>query len=84
VNGPLSQVADAFAHNKRSVPEIVRATSLNRDVVQACVEHLVSTGRLRLEVLSSGCPLGACGSCAAGSSCGHAAARPRTSHVRSY
>jgi len=64
MTGPLAQILAAFDTGVRSVPEITRTTGLNRDLVEAAVDHLVSTGRLKAEPLASGCPESACGGCA--------------------
>lgn len=64
MKGPLSQVLDAFAGPARSVAEIQRATGLSDDLVEAAIDHLTRTGRLRAVPLASGCPADACGGCA--------------------
>ena len=63
MSGPLSEVIAALQQGARSLPEIVQATHLSRDLVDAVVEHLVATGRLKAEPLASGCPSQACGGC---------------------
>jgi len=64
MNGPLARILAAFDSGARSVPEISRTTGLNRDLVDAGIDHLVATGRLIAEPLASGCPEGACDGCA--------------------
>lgn len=63
---PLQSVLDAFDTGVRSRADLVRATGLSPDVLDAAVDHLVRVGRLEARVLSSGCPTGGCGSCASG------------------
>ncbi|HTY72978.1 MAG TPA: hypothetical protein VMI11_11220 [Actinomycetes bacterium] len=65
--GPVSAVLDAFGLGVRTLDEVCRCTGLPRDVVDAAVEYLVRSQRLRAEQLTSGCPSGGCGSCASGS-----------------
>jgi hypothetical protein len=69
--GPLNQVRQACAADRdcRSVADIVVRTGLPRDVVDACLEHLLRTGWLRADTLASGCPDDACGSCAVRHGC---------------
>lgn len=64
MTGPLSAILTAVDSGARSLLQISRATGLDRGLVEAGVDHLVSTGRLRAEPLASGCPAGACGGCA--------------------
>lgn len=63
---PLSAVLGAFSDGAGSLSEVSRRTGLDRDVVDAAVEHLVRMGRLQAGTLSTGCPDGGCGSCASG------------------
>lgn len=63
---PLSAVLGAFADGAGSLSEVARRTGLDRDLVDASVEHLVRMGRLQAGTLSTGCPDGGCGSCASG------------------
>jgi len=69
--GPLAQILLAFTDTPpcRSVREICHRTGLPRDLVDAALDHLVRTGRLKAESLASGCPEGACGGCAARHGC---------------
>jgi hypothetical protein len=53
----------------RSVSDLVAATGLTRDLVDAGLEHLLFTGELRAEPLASGCPAAACGTCAVRHGC---------------
>jgi len=64
MTGPLSMILAAFDSGVRSVVDISRTTGLNRDVVEAGIDHLISTGRLTAQPLASGCTEGACGGCA--------------------
>jgi hypothetical protein len=63
---PLRAVLDAFAAGATSLTDVARRTGLDRDVVDAAVDHLVRMGRLSAGTLSTGCPDGGCGSCASG------------------
>ena len=63
MTGPMTSVLDALQQGARSIPEIARQTGLRRDLVDAVVEHLVNTGRLKAEPLMSGCPDGVCSGC---------------------
>lgn len=63
---PLSAVLAAFTAGAGTLAEVARGTGLDRDVVEAAVEHLVRTGRLEAGTISAGCPAGGCGSCASG------------------
>ncbi|MDR0284460.1 MAG: hypothetical protein LBI33_06150 [Propionibacteriaceae bacterium] len=64
MTGPLAQVRAACAAGARTVPQIARATGLNRDVVQGAVDHLVARGGVAALPLTTGCPPGACDGCA--------------------
>jgi hypothetical protein len=66
----------ALDQGVRSVGDIASLTGLSHDVVSAAVDHLVAVGRLRAEPLASGCPSGACGSCALASQGCQPARRP--------
>jgi len=63
---PLTAVLQAFEAGCGTLDEVARSSSLDRDVVDAAVEHLVRLGRLNAGVLAVGCPDGGCGSCATG------------------
>lgn len=65
VVGPLSQVLAALEGGVGTLDEVTRTTGLGRDVVDAAVAHLVRIGRLDARELTSGCPSGGCGTCAA-------------------
>ena len=78
MSGPLTEVVAALQRGARSLPEIVRATGLRRDLVDAVVEHLVATGRLRAEPLASGCPPQACGGCVLSARCCQGGSAPVT------
>jgi hypothetical protein len=72
VAGPLTLVRDAFASDQRvrTVQDLVERTGLNRDVVDAALEHLLFTGDLQATALAAGCPAEACDTCAvAGHGC---------------
>jgi hypothetical protein len=63
---PLASVLAAFERGATSLSDVAHTTGLDRDVVDAAVEHLVRMGRLHAGTLSTGCPTGGCGSCASG------------------
>lgn len=63
MSGPLTLVHQALAAGARSRREIGARTSLDADVVDACLEHLVRMGRVTTEQLSAGCPSSGCGAC---------------------
>ncbi|MDR0959335.1 MAG: FeoC-like transcriptional regulator [Propionibacteriaceae bacterium] len=78
----LSARSARSVHPARSVEALAERTGLSRDVVSAALDHLVATGRLTAETLASGCPSGACGSCAiAGSRGGCPVAQPGRGRV---
>ncbi|CAI9407571.1 hypothetical protein AESSP_01848 [Aestuariimicrobium sp. T2.26MG-19.2B] len=66
VSAPLSSVLAAFGAGALSLDEVADRTGLDRDVVDAAVDHLRRMGRLRATELAVGCPSGGCGSCASG------------------
>lgn len=66
MSGPLTQVLDAFRHGAGSITEVGERTGLDDQLVRACVDHLVRSGRLSAKELSVGCPSGGCGHCASG------------------
>jgi hypothetical protein len=68
--GPLSAVLEAFRESTGTptLGEIARARGMDPDLVRAAAEHLVRVGRLTSEVISVGCPEGACGRCPLSSS----------------
>ncbi len=66
VTGPLSVVLAAFGAGVTSVDEVCARTGLSRDVVDAAIDHLRRSGRLKATELALGCPSGGCGSCASG------------------
>ena len=82
MTGPLSAILAAFETGVRSVADISRTTGLNRDVVEAGIDHLISTGRLTAKPLASGCTEEVCGGCALFSAgcggCGPVPSRTRT------
>jgi len=63
---PLTAVLTAFGSGASSLAEVAHRTGLDRDVVDASVEHLIRIGMIQASTLSSGCPDGGCGSCASG------------------
>jgi hypothetical protein len=65
-SSPLTAVMQAFEAGCGTLDEVARSASLDRDVVDAAVEHLVRLGRLNAGVLAVGCPDGGCGTCATG------------------
>lgn len=82
--GPLTSILGAFSGGATSLADVERRTGLDREVVRAGVDHLVRTGRLEAKQLTSGCPIGGCGSCASadlhgGAGCGAAGPSARRS-----
>ncbi|MGN6245719.1 MAG: FeoC-like transcriptional regulator [Motilibacteraceae bacterium] len=69
---PLRAVLDAFDAGAASLAEVSRRTGLDRDVVDAAVDHLVRLGRLSAQQLAVGCPPSGCGGCASGAADGGA------------
>ena len=69
---PLRAVMTAFSDGASSLDDIAQRTGLDRDVVQASVDHQRRMGRIDAKELSMGCPGGGCGSCASGHSDGSA------------
>lgn len=57
--------------------DIATMTGLPADVVDAAIEHLLRTGRLRAQTLATGCPTGGCSGCGepTGTGCQTAATR---------
>lgn len=64
--GPLRAVLTALQDGAPSLQDVSARTGLDRDVVQAAVDHLVRMGRVSASELAMGCPGGGCGSCASG------------------
>lgn len=67
---PLRAVLDAFHAGCTTLGEVAVRAGLDRDLVEAAVAHLVRTGHLVAETMSTGCPSGGCGSCASGGAAG--------------
>lgn len=63
---PLNAVLDAFRAGAHSLDDIGERTELDRDVVEAAVDHLRRMGLVEAKELAMGCPGGGCGSCASG------------------
>lgn len=61
---PLREVLAAVQAGAGSVPELVRRTGLDRDLVVMAIDRLVDLGRIRAQDLP-GCSGGGCGSCEA-------------------
>lgn len=78
VHSPLRAVLAAFESGCATLTEVAEHARLDRDLVDAAVDHLVRTGRLVAGTLSAGCPSAGCGGCASGTGgepgCGAAAA----------
>ncbi|MGN6330080.1 MAG: FeoC-like transcriptional regulator [Motilibacteraceae bacterium] len=70
--GPLRAVLDAFDAGAASLADVAHRTGLDRDVVDAAVDHLVRLGRLSAQQLAVGCPPSGCGGCASGTADGAA------------
>ena len=64
--GPLRAVLAALQDGAPSLQAVCTRTALDRDVVEAAVDHLVRIGRVSAKELAIGCPGGGCGSCASG------------------
>jgi hypothetical protein len=67
VSAPLRSVLSAFEGGASTLDDVRRRTGLDREVVEAAVDHLVRMGRISATSIASGCPDGGCGSCASGS-----------------
>lgn len=63
---PLRAVLEALRGGAGSLSEVTRECGLDRDVVEAAVEHLVRVGAVSARELALGCPGGGCSSCASG------------------
>jgi hypothetical protein len=70
MSGPLTRVMAAVDGGAVTVAEVIDRTHLSEDTVRAALEALERMGRVRPEVLASGCLSQACGSCGVASSCG--------------
>ncbi len=64
VAGPLRRVLAAIEGGAGSLADIERATGLDRDVVEASVDHLIRIGRLETRPLALGCDAAGCSECA--------------------
>lgn len=65
-SSPLRAVLDALHTGAGSLAEVARQCGLDRDVVEAAVDHLVRVGAVSARELALGCPGGGCSSCASG------------------
>lgn len=75
----LRDVLAAF-DGARTVDEVAARCGLRRDVVDAAVTQLVRLGRLRADIVVSGCPSGGCAGChGPGEVVGVCASRPGAS-----
>ncbi len=61
--GPLRRVLDALHAGAATRVELERHTGLSPELVDAAIEHLVRSGRVRREQLGGGCPEAGCGGC---------------------
>ncbi|MBZ8177349.1 hypothetical protein GSS88_05995 [Corynebacterium sp. 3HC-13] len=61
---PLAAVENAIAEGAVSRSDIARRAGIHPMTVDAVLEHLLRTGRIRRETLHSSCSSGACSSCA--------------------
>lgn len=82
MSGPLSSVLGAVEGGAVTVAEVVERTRLSEDMVRAALEALERMGRVRPEVLQSGCLSTACRSCGVASSCGTGPVPVRLGHRR--
>lgn len=64
--GPLRRVVAALQGGAHSRAALARLTGLDRELVDAAVDHLTRLGRVRAELLASGCPQPGCASCPSG------------------
>lgn len=64
--GPLRRVVAALQGGAHSRAALARLTGLDREVVDAALDHLTRLGRVRAELLGSVCPQPGCGSCPSG------------------
>ncbi len=64
--GPLRAVLAALQDGAPSLTDVCHRTQLDRDLVEAAVDHLIRLGRVSAKELAIGCPGGGCGSCASG------------------
>jgi hypothetical protein len=62
--GPLRAVIAAIDAGASSVDDVVRRTSLDRDLVDLAIRRLIALGRLQVAPSPASCALGSCGSCA--------------------
>jgi hypothetical protein len=83
MTSPLRSVLTAFQDGARSRTDVCTHTGLQRDVVDAAIEHLLRMGRLDARELTSGCPSGGCGSCASGAGEAPGCGAPGPSATRS-
>jgi hypothetical protein len=60
---PVTAVRDAIAAGATSRPDIARRTGLTVSTVDATIDFLERSGRLRRERLASSCPGGSCACC---------------------
>lgn len=72
---PLAAVLAAFSAGAVSTAEVRLRTGLDREVVDAAVEHLIRMGRLERSAVDLGCAREGCDTCpagGAGATCGTA------------
>ncbi len=84
--GPLRRVVVALEAGARDRADLAEVTGLDRDVVDAALDHLTRLGRVRVERLAGGCPDLGCGACSSGradgrAGCGAAAPAPSAGPV---
>lgn len=70
--GPLQRVVEAIVAGAATRADIAGRAGLDRDVVDAVIDHLLRTGRLGAEQIGGACPDTGCGSCPSGRSDGAA------------
>lgn len=63
---PLRAVLEALRGGAGSLTEVARQCGLDRDVVEAAVDHLVRLRLVSARELALGCPGGGCTTCASG------------------
>lgn len=64
VVSPMRAVLAEFRAGATSLSDVAHRTGLDRDLVGAVVDRLVTLGYLHREELHSGCPPQGCGGCA--------------------
>lgn len=80
--GPLRRIVAAIEAGAASRAEVAARAGLDRQIVDAALEHLIRSGRLNSERIGVACPDTGCGRCPSGRADGTAgcgASGPQTS-----